>query len=124
MNQDEHKRQIDRLVTNAREALCDLVCDSSTAQRGPTGDQAIDRESLSAAVGPMADMESMVEIEFARMSFTPEELASARVGTIYSLGKPPCPTVAVYREEKKIADAILFVRDGRLCVRIRDLASE
>ncbi|MBO7722208.1 MAG: FliM/FliN family flagellar motor switch protein, partial [Thermoguttaceae bacterium] len=65
-----------------------------------------------------------VDIEFARMSFTPEELASARVGTIYSLGKPPSPTVALYREEKKIAEATLFVRDGQLCVRIQHLASE
>ncbi|MBO7678490.1 MAG: FliM/FliN family flagellar motor switch protein [Thermoguttaceae bacterium] len=115
MNHSEHKRQIDRLVTNAQEALSDLI-PGSAAARSPA-------EPMTDA-GPMDETEPMVDIEFARMSFTPEELASARVGTIYSLGKPPSPTVALYREEKKIAEATLFVRDGQLCVRIQHLASE
>ena len=116
MNHSEHKRQIDRLVTNAQGALSELIPGSPAAPLGSAEPMA--------DVEPEVGTEPMVDIEFARMSFTPEELASARVGTIYSLGKPPCPTVALFREEKKIADATLFVRDGRLCVRIQNLASE
>ena len=118
MNQDEHKRQIDHLVTGASEALSDLISESPEVSGGSVDDQTSSGDRIGAAAEPTVD------IELARMSFTPEELASARVGTIYSLGKPPCPAVAVYRGGKKIADATLFVRDGRLCLRIQNLASE
>jgi len=59
-----------------------------------------------------------IEIELGRIPFGAQERLSVRGGTILPLGRPVTPEVTLWRRNRKIADGVLLVKNGRLAVRI------
>lgn len=106
---------MDDLFDGAEEALSGLL-------RG---------EDASAAAIPVRDgvgnaprIDDDIEIELARVPFNDEQLASARVGTIFSLNRPTDPAVTLYRGGEKVAEGTLLVRGGKLAVAIKTVFSK